>query len=227
MKITTTLILISALILSWFLPPFKGLWAYLDKHTFLILNHSLLGHPQIQQVTAWLNSRYADWLFEGIIITLYLGYALIKKDISYLKKLGLVIATIAVSQVLINKLIFFNLLHISRESPSLVLGTSVDLSIFPYLNNKVASVRSFPADHATTLFLCSMFSFSHFKKPAAAMVTAMALLLTLPRLIGGAHWLSDVVMGGLCIALFAWSMAEFYFPSLQSPSQVSTVMDSR
>ena len=196
--------------ITWFSPPLRMVWGFIDAHVYLALNGSLEGHYYLQQVIAWLNSRYGDWLFEVSIISMYLLSIRRGNAKERLFRLLSVVVCIALFQIIINKILCFKILRIARESPSLVLGTIVDLSVFTYPNNKIASSYSFPADHATTIFMCALFSWSHFRKPVALLVSVASILFALPRLISGAHWFTDVLFGGVAFAIVAWiAMSSF------------------
>ena len=200
------LVLLSLLSLSWFIPLTQQYWQHLDTHTYFLLNKSLIGHSFLQQAAAWINSRYGDWLYESIIVGTYLIYiALPTSQSRKAKAYNMLQAMLCIVLVqIINKMIFCELLSLTRHSPSMTLERYVDLSAFSYPNNKVISYNSFPADHAITLFLCSLFSWQHFNKPIATGVTVLSLLMILPRLASGAHWLSDVILGAGVIAALSW-----------------------
>jgi membrane-associated phospholipid phosphatase len=92
--------------------------------------------------------------------------------------------------------------------------------VLPGLENvKDASRRSFPGDHAMTLFLLCGFIFWLTKSiPFRIVTVVVTVFFTLPRLISGGHWLTDLLMGSLPIAIFAltiwisvYSVLENYF----------------
>ncbi|MBE8190479.1 MAG: phosphatase PAP2 family protein [Candidatus Thioglobus sp.] len=74
---------------------------------------------------------------------------------------------------------------------------------------KDSSSESFPGDHATVLLTwlgyCLFFRRNRWSWAAAFLV----IFFSLPRLIAGAHWLSDVLVGGLAIALVALAFGLF------------------
>ena len=207
-----SLLLLPFLVLSWFLPITHHVWEYIDNNTYLWLNSLLVNRPFLQNATAWINSRYGDWFYEAIMLGTYLAYIAFPGDKSRRRRIlnmVCVLTCIALTQFLINKMVFCKLLSVTRQSPSMILGGQVDLSVFDYPNNKVISYNSFPADHATTLFLCSFFSWRHFHKPVAAGITIFSILLVVPRLASGAHWLSDVILGAGIIATAAYCLYDF------------------
>lgn len=55
-----------------------------------------------------------------------------------------------------------------------------------------------------TLILLCGFVFCFVKKPGFKIVAGiLAIIFLMPRLISGGHWLTDLVMGSLPIAIFA------------------------
>ena len=81
--------------------------------------------------------------------------------------------------------------------------------MYPDLNPKVSSHQSFPGDHGVaSVLLVTGFTLLlgwRWAIPSAV----VAVLNILPRLVGGGHWLSDVLVGGVCIALIIlpWMIA--------------------
>ena len=68
---------------------------------------------------------------------------------------------------------------------------------------KDASGRSFPGDHASVLLLWAIFLSPFARGWRRWLVWGLTLLFILPRLVSGAHWLSDVLVGGLFLSLIA------------------------
>jgi membrane-associated phospholipid phosphatase len=73
---------------------------------------------------------------------------------------------------------------------------------------KDGSSKSFPGDHGTTALLFAA-SFTYLAGWRLGLLACFyAAFLCLPRLITGAHWLSDIVVGSGSITLFfmAWAI---------------------
>src|SRR6185369_8486193 len=108
----------------------------------------------------------------------------------------------------INRKLFSSYLIIPRTSPTRVVEDSIRLSeMVPWLHVKDGSARSFPGDHGTTalLFSASYTILAGWRLGIIALLYGAFLCLT--RLITGAHWLSDVIVGSGCIAIFVLSWA--------------------
>jgi membrane-associated phospholipid phosphatase len=119
--------------------------------------------------------------------------------------------------------LFFQMIHYAeknmlskRASPSLVFGVYTDLRVFANPGMiKIYASSSFPSGHAMILGFWHQMARSLFIKPWRQIVMTLSILMCLPRLIAGAHWLSDVVVG------FALGSAAFIcFRAIQKHSQV-------
>ncbi len=198
-------LIIAFLIATWFVPVTQTLWQYADQAFFLNINSSLSNSPFWTHFWAIMNSRIGDWLSELCILTLLISATIrLKTRYSIVFK---IILCVALSQILINKGIFLKLLHIQRLSPSLTLPLPVNLAdAFPYLSNKVESTSSFPGDHASMLFLFTALIWKVYSYRYGLVCAALSFFFTLPRLISGAHWLSDAIIGSICITLFTYTL---------------------
>jgi membrane-associated phospholipid phosphatase len=87
-------------------------------------------------------------------------------------------------------------------SPSLVLEPVARLpELVPWMEAKWESKNSFPGDHAVAAFAFVGLSFILMDRKTAWLAALFGLLYSVPRLVSGAHWLSDELVGG-GIALF-------------------------
>jgi membrane-associated phospholipid phosphatase len=80
-----------------------------------------------------------------------------------------------------------------------------------WLKVKFKSPKSFPGDHAVTA-LCLITGFSYLgRKRLVVALTAVCygIFLCLPRMVAGAHWLSDVLIGSGSIVTIGFSLAFF------------------
>jgi membrane-associated phospholipid phosphatase len=95
-----------------------------------------------------------------------------------------------------------DIFHYERQSPSLVHADAVRLSeIVTWIAVKDRGSTVFPGDHAFVLFAAIGFLCIHAGR-ALGIVSALVLLpFAVPRLAAGAHWLSDVAVGGLFMAI--------------------------
>ncbi|MBT6275764.1 MAG: phosphatase PAP2 family protein, partial [Chromatiales bacterium] len=95
-----------------------------------------------------------------------------------------------------------------RFSPSLVLEPVVRLStLITEVKVKDASGNAFPGDHGTAvmLFTCFIWAFAGRRRGLAAL--GVACFVVLPRMVSGAHWITDLLVGSASIALVSVSLA--------------------
>lgn len=105
----------------------------------------------------------------------------------------------------------FELMEYGRPSPSIVdtLPFHNLREMYPDYKAKVHSGNSFPSDHgiACIIFVTLFWFYAGWKWGLAGLLISPLFLF--PRVIGGAHWLSDVTIGSLSYALFAVSIVLF------------------
>ncbi len=106
--------------------------------------------------------------------------------------------------------------NLGRPSPTLILESAVRLSeMYPNLNLKDSSSDSFPGDHAAVLFTWFGYCIHFVRNKWSVLALIIVIIFSLPRLIAGAHWFSDVMVGGLSIALISLSIG-VYTPLLNN-----------
>ena len=200
------------LLASWLWPASRALWNQLDNQAFHLLNGSLALHPWWSGFWAISSLRVFDLLAAGLMLVIIL-----RKDYLFSQNdrwhalftfIGLLVMLL-IFRVLFSRLV--DALDWQHSSPSLMIEGSLRLSEqFPWLAEhldlKDASKRSFPGDHASVLMLWGAFLALSARGGKLALVLLLTLFLMLPRLVAGAHWLSDDLVGGVILVLlaFAW-----------------------
>lgn len=202
-------LLIAFLIGTFLWAPTRFLWERLDTAFFQLFNGSLRGRPNWQLFWAFANHRLADWIEDICILAFFVVSVLRSPKEMRLRKISaFIFSAIAIALIIyfVNRMLFRSYVHIPRDSPTLTFDTSVRLSQeIPWMRIKDGSPKSFPGDHATTalIFASSFFYFAGWRQGLVAIF--YAAFLCLPRLVTGAHWLSDVLIGSGSIALFFMS----------------------
>ena len=110
-------------------------------------------------------------------------------------------------EVLFRILVFVNFL---RESPSVVLSDTIRLSeAIPWLKIKDSSHWSFPGDHAFIVLQWAAFIAFFCGRRYGIAAYISSLFFILPRLIAGAHWISDTIAGSFALTciFMAWATA--------------------
>jgi len=192
-------------------PALAKLWGKIDAAIFSFLNGSLKDSLFLQHFWAFANHKLADWIEDFVILLFFVAYVQSQPKEERLKscaRLLFMILYVAAIIYFVNFLFFRHFLIIHRDSPTLVIDSSLHLSDqIPWLKIKDDSSRSFPGDHGTTALLFAAFFSSYARRGLALLASLYALFLCLPRMVTGAHWFSDIVVGSGSIALFFWSLA--------------------
>jgi len=195
---------------------FAGMWQSTDVFLFDVLNGSLSAEfSYYNQFWALMSVRYTDLI---PLIFILLSFLTWQKE-QRLKALTFFVSLLLLMLIVRECLdIYLEWKMFDRESPSLVMSQVIRLSLLFDFNLKDASATSFPGDHAAVLLTwMGYFIFSH-KGKHFFWVLLIVVLFSLPRLIAGAHWASDVLVGGLSIALIALALGLFT-PILNKPNQ--------
>ncbi len=210
---------LSALLLlfSWLLPSSHQIWVQLDTWFFWNMNGSMIDRPYWQYIMALANHRMADLLPASLVALLYLDFCYkgaktgqVAVRITY----GFTILMLLFATIIVFKFGIFELLlrHFAltdllpRKSATYVFDNTIRLDeIFPSINSKVTSKDSFPGDHATVLLFFTVFIRFYAGRIYAGVTFVLSLVFIMPRLIGGAHWLSDILVGSGYIVLASCS----------------------
>ncbi len=187
------------LILSALLPGSKELWAEIDMKFFYLTN-SWLAYDSIGAFVSLLNSRLGDWIshlaFSAILVS-----SIPRRKEAFYSLIGMVVFAI-LTQFLVNYCLFKAALNFLKDSPSLHADFFINIEkLFPFPNNHSTTVRSFPGDHSTTVFICSAWTLMAAGKRVLSPILTLAIFFSLPRIMAGAHGLSDVIGGAFGITL--------------------------
>lgn len=203
-------VLIGAL---WLVPAVQSALFPLDEGIFKALNGSLASSTGWARLWAFLNTRKFD-LMAGLVMGLfflipglvYKGRELFAAGFEFL-------AIFLVSSV------FRAVVSASvapRPSPSHFYHPNFNnlLNMFPEIGAKVSAHHSFPSDHAVVVLIWMLFMLYSSKRPGRLLAVPYAMFISTPRLVGGAHWMTDILMGSIPLTLlgFAWG----YFTPLRT-----------
>ncbi len=197
--------------LIWFSPITHEWCQRLDQYTFLALNGTLEHNAGLQTFWGILNHR-RETSYNLIIAALFNLWALLTTRDRILrstrgKQLLYFWLCFQIGFMLQDHL-FNTLLKVLRDSPSLVLNPVIQLStVLQDKNIKDFSAHSFPSGHAFSLIYWSGFSLLCSPKKIGALGLVLAVFFCLPRLVSGAHWMSDTLFSGmLALVWLSWSV---------------------
>lgn len=208
---TTPLItahLVSLLLMtSWLLEPTRGLWMILDEHMFWAMNRSLEWSRGWQQLWAIANNRAFDLVAGISMLLLFVHRALLHDRTRIPHYLG-VLSTMFV--VLLVLLLISKELPIERPSATAQFPEALRLSqLVPEIPTKDFSSDSFPGDHGLVLLICAGYALAYLPMRYGLLALLFMVLFTLPRLMSGAHWVTDEIVGAVSVGLpaLAWLFA--------------------
>jgi membrane-associated phospholipid phosphatase len=117
--------------------------------------------------------------------------------------------------------------HLNRASPTMLIGEAVRLSsIYPDFGLKDYSGDSFPGDHAAVLFTWLGYCLFFVRNKWTPWILFVVVLFVMPRLMAGAHWMSDIMVGGISTALTALAFG-LYTPLLNTPQKILNKITNR
>jgi len=191
------------LILSWLFEPTRTLWLALDEQLFWAMNHSLSWNETWQRLWAIANNRLFDLAAAAAMLMLFAHQALLR-DRSRIKHYIAVGAFMFLT--LLVMLLISKELPIVRPSATAVFADALRLTqLVPDIPTKDISSDSFPGDHGLVLLLCAGFALVYLPKIHGLLALLFMVLFTLPRLMSGAHWVTDEIVGAVSLGLLALS----------------------
>lgn len=188
------------LLASWFFEPTRSLWSALDTWFFNLVNGSLGASREWQVFWALANNRIVDVASALIFVALYATFVwrYRRKETNRFVARGLLLTAMVVASKQIAEAIA---MVVDRKSPTLVFPDAVRLSeLVPEIPTKDVGNVVFPGDHATILLICAGFLTFYLPKGYAAASWLAAVIFSVPRLVGGGHWLTDDIVGAAAVA---------------------------
>ncbi|MBF5059517.1 phosphatase PAP2 family protein [Candidatus Neptunochlamydia vexilliferae] len=210
-KLFIPLLIVCLVWISWLSPYTRPLWDLLDQKAFNLLNAWIHKSPFWQNFWAFTGHRIMDYIHD-LIMLLFFFFSIkwASKELKKRKVAELIFSTLFIALIIwfLNGPLAPDFLHFRRDSPTIVDKTAFRLSsVIDWIKVKDRSHKSFPGDHATTAILFTCLIFHLMGKRAGAIATVYAIFFCLPRLIAGAHWLTDTLIGSASIAIVATTLA--------------------
>ncbi|EMK5833426.1 MULTISPECIES: phosphatase PAP2 family protein [Citrobacter] len=188
-----------ALFMSWYLPAQHGIWSTADSSIFHFFNQRLVESRAFLWLVALTNNRAFDGCSLLAMGCLMLSFWL-KETPAGRRRIVMTGLVMLLTAVVLNQL-GQALLPVKRASPTLSFEHIYRVSELLHIPTKDASRDSFPGDHGMMLLIFAAFMLRYFGKTAGAIGLLIALVFAFPRVMIGAHWLTDIVVGSLTVVL--------------------------
>ena len=197
-----------ALFFSWYIPADHGFWFPLDSAIFHFFNQELVKSNAFLWLVAITNNRAFDGFSLLAMGCLMLSFWL-KEDKAGRRRILIIGLVMLLFAVAINQLATA-IIPVKRSSPTLFFTDIYRVSELLHIPTKDASKDSFPGDHGMMLLIFSAFMLRYFGKVAGIIGLIIAVVFAFPRVMIGAHWLTDIVVGSMTVVLIGlpwWLMA--------------------
>ncbi|MBS0967789.1 phosphatase PAP2 family protein [Chimaeribacter arupi] len=191
-----------ALFLSYYLPARHGFWFSVDSSIFFYFNQQLATSPAFLKGVAVTNNRLFDGCSLLAMGLVYLSFYL-KQPAEGRRRLVVTGVVMLLTAIVLNQL--GHLLPVKHVSPSLFFPHVNRVSELTGIPTKDASTDSFPGDHGMMLIIFACFMWRYCTHTAFALALAIVVVFSLPRLMIGAHWFSDIAVGSLSVVLVGLS----------------------
>lgn len=191
------------LFFSWYLPENHGFWFKIDASIFYFFNQLLVASPSFADFVAIVNHRAFD-LIAFVSMGSLLLYFYVQQDAKFRRRLFFMGVTMLLCAIVINQL--GRMIPVVRPSPTLLFTPIQRIMDLTDIGTKDASGDSFPGDHGTMLLIFSGFILRYFTRKAFVLALALMILFSLPRIMIGAHWFTDVYVGSVALVcvLLSW-----------------------
>lgn len=201
-----------ALLVSWRWPATRELWDALDLAVFQLLNTPVHEAGLWAQVWGIASMRPVDLGVGVLMLAVMLKSGLVlRAEQVRLALFAFVTLLVVMLLIRVGFADLVRLLGWQRPSASLVVEGAARLTeLFPEWearwDMKDSASRSFPGDHASVLLLWALFLSGAARGWRLLLVWSLAILFIMPRVVAGAHWASDALVGGVLLSLLglAW-----------------------
>lgn len=196
------------LVATWYSGWGQAFWAPIDQWFFYTLNGSLAEGRGWQWFWAIANTKQFDYASALLILCIFGFHVLSGDRRQFIRRTanGMLILLAVVLTIQVSK----NFLDYGRPGPSTTLEPAVLLTeIVTGFEFKDTSGNSFPGDHGIALVMFTTLLWFFAGRRYGLLMAFISTLLMLPRMVVGAHWLTDNLVGSAYVCLFAlgWLLA--------------------
>ena len=187
-----------ALFFSWLLPANHGFWFPVDAGVFRYFNNLLVENRAFLWLVAITNNRAFDGCSLLAMGLLMLSFWL--KQTPYGRRQIVIMGIVMLlTAVVLNQI--GQQIPVQRQSPTLFFNDIHRVSDLLNIPTKDASKDSFPGDHGMMLMIFCGFMLRYFGSRAFAISLIIFVVFSLPRMMIGAHWFTDIFVGSLSVIL--------------------------
>lgn len=187
---------------SWYFPIQHGSWLSLDTSIFYFFNQYILPDSFFAIFVAYVNNRAFDLVILLAMGALYYN-TFRQKDYSGKRHLIIVGLVMVISAVVINQI--GQNIPIERPSPTLYFKDVHRVGVVTGIPTKDASGDSFPGDHGLMLLIFCSFILRYLSFRSFLCALLITIVFSLPRVMAGAHWASDILVGSISLTLITTS----------------------
>lgn len=200
-------VLAVALFLSWWLLPNHGFWFPLDRGVFYFFNDMLPEHPDYAYFVAIINRHSFDLMCGAAMGVIYMVAVWKAEPGTRSRMMVNLLLLFLFSTVLFRKV--GDVIEFDIRSPTLVFDDSVEVSELLGVEAKDTSRNAFPSDHGIVLYTFLAYVLVYLPRRYGVIALVTALLISMPRMMSGAHWLTDYICGSLPLVLVgcSWLLA--------------------
>lgn len=190
------------LFFSWYITHLSGFWFEIDKAIFYTFNQMLTTSKAFMYFVAFINLRAFDIVAFVAMLAIFYSYYR-KSNVEgkrWLFCVGVAMIFSAIIMKQFDKMFTFDRISASGYFEQLYHNVSFvsQLSGWPA---KDYSASSFPGDHGMMLLIFVAFMWKYIGKSAFFKALAVFIIFSFPRIMGGAHWFTDVFVGSMSFAL--------------------------
>ncbi|MDR5857995.1 phosphatase PAP2 family protein [Halomonas eurihalina] len=204
------------LITSWWVPYFT-FWSTLDDAVFWWFNQTIGDdHLRWTEILAALNSRRYDILIMLCMLSV-MGWASYRDRLGGWRRWFGIGVTMLITAGLVSEMVR-HVITYGHPSPTMTFDEVNLASSFVEFVTKDQAGNSFPGDHGIMSMIFAGFMLTFGDRLTRLASIALTLLAIVPRIMVGAHWLSDVLVGSLsiCLLLLPWVLCTPLAPRMSA-----------
>lgn len=191
------------LLLSGYLTEKQGFWFNIDRAVFYFFNDLMAENSSFLTFVAIINNRLFDVVSFITMGLVYFAYFYPQSPENKRRMIGIGI-TMLLTAVVMKQL--GRVLPIDHPSPTRYFSDAFLASEHVSFSTKDNSSDSFPSDHGMFLMVFAAYMLRYFGRSTLKFTLPIVILFSLPRIMIGAHWLTDIYVGSLFMVCFVLSI---------------------